>query len=267
MWVLIDSDVNEELLSFVRCLRVSELVGCDCVMQYLPHRVGMQFGMDQDIPSSVTRSNAHLELAWASYSKPVVEKDIGDNFTRASSGSSLERMASQKPQNVFNEIASNTMLNPLVEREDVVNAKGSKNVVNEIAENTVLNLLNEQEDAVNAKEPQNVVKELNPLKGSHSPSMKVSSVVHIEGVNVKVVSIGCTETEELCSEIGEDNYVGKDAMEVVMSVTKQAYNPSKAALVIEEGDDEAPDLTLECRMKTLERLVSMYKEAKFGSTA
>ena len=41
-------------------------------MQYLPHRVGMQFGMDQDIPSSIPRWNADLELAWASYSKPVV---------------------------------------------------------------------------------------------------------------------------------------------------------------------------------------------------
>ncbi|CAO2813819.1 unnamed protein product [Amaranthus hypochondriacus] len=326
MWVLIDSDVNEELLSFVRCLRVSELVGCDCVMQYLPHRVGMQFGLDQDIPSSVPRCNADVELAWACYSKPVVglklylpprlfegdvtvqystwwkselgltndswvtsrkrpksnvtkaetcysslsEKDIGDRLTRAFSGSSSERMASQKPQNVGNEIASSTLLNPLVEREDV-NAKDSKDVVNEVAANTVLNSLNEQEDDVNVNEPQNVVKELNPLEGSHSPSMRGSSVANIEAVNVKEVSVGCTKTEELCSALGEDNNVGKDAMEVAMSMTKQAYISTNTPLSIEGDDDsiddEAPNLTLECRMKTLERLVSMYKAAKFGSTA
>ncbi|OIV98906.1 hypothetical protein TanjilG_07341 [Lupinus angustifolius] len=39
--------------SFVFCLRVSELVGMGCREQYLPHRVAMQFGMDQDIPGMV----------------------------------------------------------------------------------------------------------------------------------------------------------------------------------------------------------------------
>ncbi|XP_021867244.2 uncharacterized protein [Spinacia oleracea] len=71
MWVLIDSEVDEDLLSFVRCLRPSELVGFDCVMQYLPHRVGLQFGMDQDIPNLVARSNGDMELAWSSYAKPL----------------------------------------------------------------------------------------------------------------------------------------------------------------------------------------------------
>ena len=148
------------------------------------------------------------------------EKDIGDSFTRASSGASLERMASQKPQNVVNEIASSTLLNPLVGREDVVNAEDSKDVVNEVAANTMLNSLNKQD--VNSKVPQNVVKELNPLEGGHSPRVKVSSVAYTEAVNVKAVSVGCIETEELCSELGEDNYVGKNAMEVAMSMTKQA---------------------------------------------
>ncbi|CAL0328620.1 unnamed protein product [Lupinus luteus] len=44
---------DSELLSFAFCLRVSELVGMGCREQYLPHRVAMQFGMDQDIPDMV----------------------------------------------------------------------------------------------------------------------------------------------------------------------------------------------------------------------
>ncbi|KAJ6423236.1 hypothetical protein OIU84_024219 [Salix udensis] len=47
-WVLVDFD--EELESFTRCMRACELVGIGCVEQYSPHRVAMQFGMDQDLP-------------------------------------------------------------------------------------------------------------------------------------------------------------------------------------------------------------------------
>ncbi|OIV98905.1 hypothetical protein TanjilG_07340 [Lupinus angustifolius] len=38
-------------------VRVSELVGMGCREQYLPHRVAMQFGMDQDIPGMVEPSH------------------------------------------------------------------------------------------------------------------------------------------------------------------------------------------------------------------
>ncbi|XP_017979615.1 PREDICTED: uncharacterized protein LOC18593572 [Theobroma cacao] len=71
MWILLDSKLDDELLSFARCLRVSELVGHDCIEQYLPHRVALQFGMDQDIPGCVPRSNGTPEIAWADYNKSV----------------------------------------------------------------------------------------------------------------------------------------------------------------------------------------------------
>ncbi|GKV15655.1 hypothetical protein SLEP1_g26425 [Rubroshorea leprosula] len=71
MWVSIDSCLDDELLAFARCLRVSALVGLTTVEQYLPHRVALQFGMDQDLPSCVTRSNWSPEIAWGDYSKPV----------------------------------------------------------------------------------------------------------------------------------------------------------------------------------------------------
>ncbi|OMP12155.1 hypothetical protein CCACVL1_00095 [Corchorus capsularis] len=66
-----DSSLDDELLSFARCIRPSELVGLDCIEQYLPHRVALQFGMDQDIPGTVSRSNDSSGSAWADYNKSV----------------------------------------------------------------------------------------------------------------------------------------------------------------------------------------------------
>ncbi|GMY24747.1 serine/threonine-protein phosphatase 7 long form like [Fagus crenata] len=53
MFVSVGLGLDEELQSFARCLRVSELVGLGCIEQYLPHRVAMQFGLDQDLPGCV----------------------------------------------------------------------------------------------------------------------------------------------------------------------------------------------------------------------
>lgn len=47
-----NSDLAEELKCFGVCLCADELVGLDCVEKYMPYRVGMQFGMDQDVPPS-----------------------------------------------------------------------------------------------------------------------------------------------------------------------------------------------------------------------
>ncbi|GMN51540.1 hypothetical protein TIFTF001_020695 [Ficus carica] len=67
--------LDEELESFARCLRPSELVGIDppghFVVPYLPHRVARQFGLDQDVPGSVIRCNQSHIVAWRSYDKPV----------------------------------------------------------------------------------------------------------------------------------------------------------------------------------------------------
>ncbi|KAE8680210.1 C globular stage-like protein [Hibiscus syriacus] len=67
-WISVDSSLDYELLSLARSLRVSELVGLDCIEQYFPHRAAFQFGMDQDIPGHVPRSN---NSAWANYNTPI----------------------------------------------------------------------------------------------------------------------------------------------------------------------------------------------------
>ncbi|KVI10361.1 Aminotransferase-like, plant mobile domain-containing protein [Cynara cardunculus var. scolymus] len=61
--------LDEELERWVRCLRVSELVGIDgkCIELYRPHRVAMQFGMDQDMHDDVPEMNDSSEIAWRFY--------------------------------------------------------------------------------------------------------------------------------------------------------------------------------------------------------
>ncbi|PON51537.1 Aminotransferase-like mobile domain containing protein [Parasponia andersonii] len=73
-WICVTPDFDEELESFARCLRPSELMGIEfgdsghCIEQYLPHRVARQFGLDQDLPGNVVRSNT---IAWRNYNKPI----------------------------------------------------------------------------------------------------------------------------------------------------------------------------------------------------
>ncbi|XP_047266872.1 uncharacterized protein LOC124897696 [Capsicum annuum] len=51
-WTIVErrQNVDQELESFIRFLRVSELVGLDCQEHYRPSRVALQLGYDQDFP-------------------------------------------------------------------------------------------------------------------------------------------------------------------------------------------------------------------------
>ncbi|KAM7250723.1 hypothetical protein ACFE04_022606 [Oxalis oulophora] len=73
-WVIVEKDMHEEIICLVLCLRVSELVGIGkkCIELYLPHRVAMQFGFDQDVPMQVDRCH-HItaEIAWSNYSRAL----------------------------------------------------------------------------------------------------------------------------------------------------------------------------------------------------
>lgn len=73
-WVSVDSSLDKELESFARCLRVCVLVGLDYIQQYLPHRVAMQFGMDQDLPACVEHVPQLIQnpqLAWNNYGRSI----------------------------------------------------------------------------------------------------------------------------------------------------------------------------------------------------
>jgi hypothetical protein len=58
---------NDDLRTLAHCLRPCELVGMDCIEQYLPHRVARQFGLDQDVPGDVPRANQNWAVAWQTY--------------------------------------------------------------------------------------------------------------------------------------------------------------------------------------------------------
>ncbi|PNY11397.1 serine/threonine-protein phosphatase, partial [Trifolium pratense] len=76
IWAPFEKDLDKEMLSFVTCLRVSKLVGFESMEQYLPHRVAMQFGMDQDVPSYVPRLNETKFIAWKNYCRPISDKKL-----------------------------------------------------------------------------------------------------------------------------------------------------------------------------------------------
>ncbi|CAN6341778.1 unnamed protein product [Urochloa humidicola] len=58
---------NDQLRLLAYCLQPCELVGMDCIEQYLPHRVARQFGLDQDVPMDVRRANQNWVVAWQTY--------------------------------------------------------------------------------------------------------------------------------------------------------------------------------------------------------
>jgi hypothetical protein len=68
--------MDKQMLSFVICLRVSELVGFDSIEQYLPHRVAMQFGFDQDVPGYVSRFSETNAIAWENYCRPFSDTSL-----------------------------------------------------------------------------------------------------------------------------------------------------------------------------------------------
>jgi hypothetical protein len=57
-------------------LRDFELVGFKPIEQYLPHRVSIQFGIDQDIPSYVARLNDTKYIALKNYSRLMSDKNL-----------------------------------------------------------------------------------------------------------------------------------------------------------------------------------------------
>ncbi|XP_033128689.1 uncharacterized protein LOC117125718 isoform X2 [Brassica rapa] len=69
--VPVGPDLDEEFISFARCIKVSELVGKDSVECYFPNRVASQFGLLQDVPCPVNQSNLFKEAAWDEYNKPI----------------------------------------------------------------------------------------------------------------------------------------------------------------------------------------------------
>ncbi|MQM15937.1 hypothetical protein Taro_048891 [Colocasia esculenta] len=72
-WVDGSLEEDEAVRSFSRCLAPSLLMGFGCTELYLPHRVAMQLGYDQDIPGVLPNPNAYSDQPWFIYDKPLGE--------------------------------------------------------------------------------------------------------------------------------------------------------------------------------------------------
>ncbi|KAM3302492.1 hypothetical protein P3S67_016994 [Capsicum chacoense] len=76
-YVVVGQKMGSEILIFAQLVRASELVGMDCVEQYNPHRVSMQFGFDQDVPGCVNHASNHTpEIAWTNYNRPIINAKL-----------------------------------------------------------------------------------------------------------------------------------------------------------------------------------------------
>ncbi|KAL1207089.1 Protein MAINTENANCE OF MERISTEMS [Cardamine amara subsp. amara] len=71
MWVPVDPNLDDDFISFARCIKVCELVGLDSVEHYFPNRVATQFGMLQDVSCPVNQINLSKKAAWNDYNKPI----------------------------------------------------------------------------------------------------------------------------------------------------------------------------------------------------
>ncbi|XP_071722238.1 uncharacterized protein [Rutidosis leptorrhynchoides] len=74
--VLVGSEMDKEIESFVRCIRVSQLVGLDCSQEYNPNRVAMQFRLDQDIPFCLSGARTNTHHILRDYSRPIEDKEL-----------------------------------------------------------------------------------------------------------------------------------------------------------------------------------------------
>ncbi|KAH7859569.1 hypothetical protein Vadar_002681 [Vaccinium darrowii] len=70
-WVSVCLGIEEDFESFARFFRPCKFVGLGCLERYLPRRVAMQFGMDQDLPGLVACANGTPEIAWESYTRQI----------------------------------------------------------------------------------------------------------------------------------------------------------------------------------------------------
>ncbi|KAK4706715.1 hypothetical protein R3W88_033727 [Solanum pinnatisectum] len=105
-YVVVGPNMGREIMAFARLVRASELVGMDCVEQYNPYRVSMQFGFDQDVPDCVNHASDHtLKIAWTNYNKPI--KDVKLYITSRFIKSDVSRQYLEwwKNQNVAPEVA------------------------------------------------------------------------------------------------------------------------------------------------------------------
>ncbi|XP_030930631.1 uncharacterized protein LOC115956371 [Quercus lobata] len=268
-WVSVDAALDKELESFALCLRVCELLGLHCIQQYLPHRVAMQFGIDQDLPGHVARYNMSPGIAWSHYNRSIgdsklyrpprlfeadvtmryfewwkqsmsAQKDAIKNFvTRPRDSRRIPRVYSGKMENY----------NVFVPPSSFVECFK----MDTVKETKLLGNLSEKRLAIDVK----------PLPVSVSQKMSHSTAD--DGAPKKDLLM-ILEAKDIQSE----GFMG-EAEKILTDVTvRKVEHPTNIVVHVKENDGksssycktEMPGLELEARISRLERAVAELKAAR-----
>ena len=268
-WVSVDAALDKELESFALCLRVCELLGLHCIQQYLPHRVAMQFGIDQDLPGHVARYNMSPGIAWSHYNRSIgdsklyrpprlfeadvtmryfewwkqsmsAQKDAIKNFvTRPRDSRRIPRVYSGKMENY----------NVFVPPSSFVECFK----MDTVKETKLLGNLSEKRLAIDVK----------PLPVSVSQKMSHSTAD--DGAPKKDLLM-ILEAKDIQSE----GFMG-EAEKILTDVTvREVEHPTNIVVHVKENDGksssycktEMPGLELEARISRLERAVAELKAAR-----
>ncbi|KAK3027959.1 hypothetical protein RJ639_039426 [Escallonia herrerae] len=284
-WMPVGSGFGENLISLARCFRNSELVGLKCTEQYLPHRVAMQFGLDQDIPGHVLRAKQSRQTAWENYTRPIgdtklyvpsrlFEADVTtqylDWWKQSISGENHETEAVRiKKSNSSN--SERTMLQVSNEKKadnDLLVPPGFRPKLDVGKVNTddddddedrqtipklVRNMRAENFKSSSSRE--NGKPSLGAQVQSRSSSTAENGTIHKKKYLVKPVvnSIGRELAMEGSEEEAESGTVGRDEVSTANKRKNSSLNTC-----------ETLGLDLEARISKLEYAVALLKAAKFG---
>jgi hypothetical protein len=300
VWMPVGPGLDEELLSIARCMRVSELVGFGFIEQYLPHRVAMQFGMDQDLPGFVARLNELPEIAWNDYSKPIsdeklyipprlYEADVTARYLdwKQSMFDQQEGIKSIVPeQRIFK--ASEVSL-PISKEEkqaeDIVvphiPPKGTESLVESLRgqQEAINSIVPEQRGFKDSevsltilkeeKQPEAIVVPHIPPKGTESlveslrgQQEEIKSIVPEQrGFKASEVSLPILKEEKQSEAIVVPHIPPKGTESLVESLRAQLQTLSPSS----SQELEIPGLALEARISKLEAMMVKLKAARFGS--
>lgn len=264
-WVSVDSGFDEVLESFVRCLRASDLVGLECIEQYLPHRVAMQFGMDQDLPGCVERANKTPQIAWTNYARPfgdaklyipprLFELDVTTRYLewwKQSHGGKEATVGKKKRKckslKTLLEKSSNGKM-----AENDASACISSGFVGSVDESTLA------EFARNIQSRNGKTSEVAAPLPSRSSSNAGNDTVQEAPVNL----VENTESEPAPMEEVEDS-AGGDASE---SRAENVMVHYMVSMVSNKGEKDIQESELEAWISKLEKMVNRLKAAKLGHT-
>ncbi|KAI9094776.1 hypothetical protein K1719_026582 [Acacia pycnantha] len=242
-WVCLNSS-HEHVKSFAWCLRHSELVGMGCVEIYLPHRVAMQFGLDQCIPVKVAGcKDNNAMIAWTNYDRPMTEAMMC--IAAVASSSSLEAGVTSKYLEWWNQSKLGFGQHPDTSSVPIIN----------ISEK-LLQASSEMGSSVHRDQTKNN-SDQNLQKRSHGGEDEVQDIAN--GENMKVVE----GSKRAKLEVKMENVIDKFERVAKEGISADRFNEGECASDWTDMDIYFSDF--KARIESLERVIAQLKAAKSGA--